>query len=150
MIRAAVYGRLGADPVERRTRTGGAMTTANLAANVSRDGAEEAETEWFSVVGFGRAAEDLARHAKGDLVAVMGQVSRTRFTGRDGQERISWSVTAEAILSTRTVRPGGRLRTSEVGRPKPRPTNGRVGNGGSRYQERASLPNDEVSDSWQN
>ncbi len=106
MIRASVYGRLGADPVERETRNGKAMVTVSLAVSAGRPDADE-ETVWFSLAAFGRAAETLARHVKGDLIAAMGPLHRTRFTGRDGQEREGWSLTVESIVSARTVRPGG-------------------------------------------
>ena len=114
MIRASVYGRLGADPVERETRNGKAMVTASLAVNAGRPDADE-ETVWFSLAAFGRTAETLARHAKGDLLAAMGPLHRTRFTGRDGQEREAWNLTVESIVSARTVRPsGGRKRAETV------------------------------------
>src|SRR5215470_12674342 len=101
VIRAAVYGRLGADPIERQTRAGDAMATPSLAAHVNRPGEPE-EIEWFSVITFGRVADELARHAKGDLLGVMGELTRSRFTGRDGTERAAWSaVTAEALVSAR-------------------------------------------------
>lgn len=112
MITASIYGRLGADPVERTTRNGNAMTTANLAVNAARAGEDE-QTVWFSIAAFARAGEALARHAKGDLLAAMGPLHRTRFTGRDGVEREGWSLTADVIVSARTVRPGGGKRRSD-------------------------------------
>ena len=106
MIQASIYGRLGGDPIERQTRNGNSMTTVSIAVNAARHGADE-ETVWFSVAAFGRTGETLLRHAKGDLVAAMGTLHRTRFTGRDGVEREGWSLTAETVISGRTVRPGG-------------------------------------------
>lgn len=106
MIRASIYGRLGADPQERTTRNGGVMATASLAVSVGRPDADE-DTEWFDLVTFGRTAKALLGHAKGDLVAAMGPLHRTRFTDRDGEEREGWSLTVEAIVSARTVRPTG-------------------------------------------
>ena len=106
MIHASIYGRLGADPVERETRNGKTMVTASLAVSAGRPDADE-ETQWFNLIAFGRAAEALARHVKGDLVACMGALYRNRYTARDGQEREGWSLTVESIVSARTVRPGG-------------------------------------------
>jgi single-strand DNA-binding protein len=71
MIRAAVYGRLGGDPVPRETRNGTAMLTASLAVDVARAG-QDADTEWFDLAAFGKTAEELCRQHKGDLVSVMG------------------------------------------------------------------------------
>ncbi len=119
MIQASIYGRLGADPVERETRNGKAMVTASLAVNAGRPDADE-ETVWISLAAFGRAGKALARHAKGDLVAAMGALYRKRFIGRAGVEREGWSLTVEAIVSARTVRPsGGRKRTESATRASP-------------------------------
>jgi single-strand DNA-binding protein len=114
MIRASIYGRLGADPVERETRTGKAMATASLAVSAGRHDAGK-ETVWFNLAAFGRAGKDLMRHQKGDLIACIGPLYRSRYTARDDQERESWSLTVEAIVSARTVRPsGGRKRLTEA------------------------------------
>jgi single-stranded DNA-binding protein len=100
------------------------MVTASIAVNVARDG-EELVTEWFNGVAFGRVADDLARHKKGDRVAVIGRLTRNSFTARDGQERSSWSVAVEQLISARSVRPGGRAkRAEELFRAPTRPTGG--------------------------
>jgi single-stranded DNA-binding protein len=88
------------------------MVTVSIAVNVARSD-EEPVTEWISVVAFARTADELTRHHKGDLLAVMGPLRRTTFTGRDGQQRTGWSATAEQIVSARTVRPGGRAKRAE-------------------------------------
>ncbi len=126
MIRAALHGRLGADPIERETRNGKQMATATIAVNAARPDADP-DTEWFSVIAFGHAAKDLLRHAKGDLCAIMGALQRTRYTGRDGQEREGWSLTAESIVSARTVRPSGGRKRAETA--KATPAGASAGNG---------------------
>lgn len=103
MIRAVIHGRLGGDPVQRETRGGKQMTTVSIAVDAGRTG-EDSITEWIGVVAFGAASESLSRHVKGDLVTVMGVLTKSTFTGRDGQKRSGWSVAAEAILSVRTSR----------------------------------------------
>ena len=106
MIQASIYGRLGADPVERETRNGKTMVTASLAVNAGRPDVGP-ETVWVSLAAFGRAAEALARHAKGELIAVMGPLHLNRYTARDGTERQGWSLTVDSLMSARAVRPGG-------------------------------------------
>ena len=106
MIRASIHGRLGADPIERQTKNGKVMVTATVAVDAARHGAD-ADTAWFNLIAFGRAAEALARHLKGDLIGCMGDLYRNRYTARDGQEREGWSLNVESIVSARTVRPGG-------------------------------------------
>lgn len=123
MIEVAVYGRLGADPVERETKNGSAMATSSLAVNAARHGDDEI-TEWFSIVAFGTQAETLLRHGKGDLIAVMGDLHKTHFTGRDGTDRESWSLTAQHLVSARTTRPGGgrKKKNGTITAPQERPT----------------------------
>ena len=94
------------------------MVTVSLAVSAGRPDADE-ETVWFSLAAFGRAAETLARHAKGDLLAAMGPLHRTRFTGRDGQERQGWSLTVESVVSARTVRPSGGRKRAETAKAAP-------------------------------
>jgi single-strand DNA-binding protein len=116
MIRAAIYGRTGSDPVPRQTRTGKPMVTTSVAVNVSKHG-EEPVTEWFGIVAFGAVGELLARHVKGDLICAMGPLTRSAFVGRDGEERAGWGLVAEAVLSARTVR-DERLAASSTRRPR--------------------------------
>jgi len=107
----SIYGRAGGNPVSRETKNGQTIVTISLAVNVARRDEPE-ETEWISILGFRRVGDELGRHGKGDLLAAMGRLYRRRFTGRDGQERESWSLLADAVMSARTVRPsGGRERT---------------------------------------
>src|ERR1700730_13164009 len=103
MIHAAMDARLGSDPVQRETKSGKPMVTASLAVDVARAGDEPA-LEWVSIVAFGALGGALARHVKGDVISVMGTLTRSSFTGRDGEQRSSWSLLAESVLSTRTVR----------------------------------------------
>ena len=126
MIRASLYGRLGGDPVERQTRNGAEMVTVSLAVNAGRPDADE-ETQWFNLIAFGRVAKDLARHAKGDLVGCMGPLTKNRYTAHNGQEREGWSLTVDAVVSARTVRPGGARKRAETA--KPAPAGASAGNG---------------------
>ena len=116
MIAASIYGRLGADPQERTTRNGSVMATASVAVNTALHGADE-DTEWFGIAAFGSTAKVLLGHAKGDLISAMGKLHRRRYTGRDGTEREGWSLTAEAILSARTTRPGGGRKRDAAQKP---------------------------------
>lgn len=68
----AAYGRLVADPRAIGTKSGKQMTAARLAVSVEcreRDASEPGEeTLWLGILAFGRAADDLAGHGKGDPV----------------------------------------------------------------------------------
>ena len=113
----AVYGRLGSDPREHTTRTGNAMTTASLAVDVPdrTQGAEEGATEtlWLRVTAFGRQAQDLAWHAKGDPVSVCGRLQFSRWRTHDGETREQWAIVADALVSARTAPPRGDRRQSK-------------------------------------
>jgi single-strand DNA-binding protein len=108
MIRACIHARLGADPVQRETKTGNAMTTVSVAVDVNRLG-EAAEVEWFSVIAFGRPGAELALCRKGEPVALMGQLTKSRYAGRDGVERCGWTLTLDGILSAHAAQPPGGL-----------------------------------------
>lgn len=109
MMQASAYGRLGKDPQEIQTKTGKAMTTANLAVDMSQRDAEA--TLWLRVVAFGRLAEQLAKHGKGDPLSVSGKLELNKWQAQDGAERESWQLIADSIISARTSRPSGGQRT---------------------------------------
>ncbi len=68
-------------------------------------GRDAESPEWFSLAAFASTGEALARHGKGDMVAVSGKVTKSAWTGKDGTERAGFSVLADSIASARTVRP---------------------------------------------
>jgi len=107
MMQAAIYGRLGGDPRTIDTSSGKAMTVASIAVEIAERGVEQPEPEWIGLVAFGKHAETLAKHARGECVSVSGRVQRNRYTDRAGNERVQLQVVADSIVSARTVRPGG-------------------------------------------
>ena len=123
----AAYGRLVADPRAIETRSGKPMTAARLAVTVEcRDGGGETgeETLWLSVLAFGRVVEDLARSAKGEPVSVSGRVRLERYVAGDGEERETWQVLADAVVSSRSVRPRGGRRGGSGGASRQGPDRG--------------------------
>jgi single-stranded DNA-binding protein len=106
MMQASIYGRLGRDAETLETKTGTPMAVASVAVNVGQRDADT--TVWVKVLAFGRLAERLAGHGKGELLAASGRVEISRWTGSDGTERETWQLLADALHSTRTVRPGGK------------------------------------------
>lgn len=101
----AAYGRLGADPMQRQSQSGKAWATASLAVTLAEDG--DSQAQWFGVVAFGRTAETLCRHAKGDLISVSGRLQLNRFRDRDGNDREQLQLIADTVISARTVRQRG-------------------------------------------
>ncbi|MCL6954302.1 single-stranded DNA-binding protein, partial [Escherichia coli] len=79
----AAYGRLVDDPQVKQTSKGTAMTLARMAVSLPCSQAQDGQaTLWLSVLAFGKQADALARHEKGDLISVAGnmQISRKRLT----------------------------------------------------------------------
>jgi len=121
MIRISAYGRLGQDPQSLVTKSSKAMARASLAVDVTAHNAEQHETEWLSVVAFGRAAEDLLRCKKGHLVAVSGSLSRNRWKAKDGTEKVTWQVVAEDLHGAGSMRPSGGKPARAEAAPRPSP-----------------------------
>lgn len=64
----SAYGRLVADPQIRTTGKGTNMAMARLAVALPSDAADNGEaTFWLGVIAFGKQADALAKHRKGDL-----------------------------------------------------------------------------------
>lgn len=106
----AAYGRLGADPRAVETRSGKAMTMATLAVDL---GEADGPPLWLGIVAFGRLADELQRHRKGDMVSASGRLQVRHWTDTAGTAREQWQVVADALVSARTVRPGRKARTGD-------------------------------------
>ncbi|WP_295448844.1 single-stranded DNA-binding protein [uncultured Thiodictyon sp.] len=105
MIQASLSGRLGKDPRAIETKTGTPMVSVSVAVDVSSYKGES--TVWVSVTAFGKYAEILGTHIKGDTIAASGRLEMSHWTPEDGVERESWTLIADHIHSARTVRQGG-------------------------------------------
>ncbi|KMK16767.1 single-stranded DNA-binding protein [Pluralibacter gergoviae] len=105
----SAYGRLVADPQTRMTNSGTSMTMARLAVALPCNAAENGEaTFWLGVIAFGKQADALAKHQKGELVSVAGNMQLNQWTGKDGGTQQGYQVLADSVISARTVRPGGK------------------------------------------
>ncbi|HDK0047777.1 TPA: single-stranded DNA-binding protein [Escherichia coli] len=101
----AAHGRLVDEPLKKQTSKGTAMTLARLAVPVTCRAAEDGQsTLWLSVSAFGKQAEALAKHHKGELISVSGEMQMTQWTDQSGFERQGWQVIADSVISARTVR----------------------------------------------
>lgn len=97
-----VIGNTGTDPEMRYTATGSAMTTFRIATNytyTTPEGDRREETEWFSVVTWGRLAEQCNLYLqKGRRVYVEGRLRSRSWEGADGQRRFRNEILAERVL----------------------------------------------------
>lgn len=99
----SVYGRLVADPQEKQTQSGKAITTGKMAVTLPAKNGER--TLWLSLVAFGKQAELLAHHKKGDMISASGNMTANVWTDSTGVERESYQIMLDALISPRTVRP---------------------------------------------
>ncbi|MEK8392881.1 single-stranded DNA-binding protein [Escherichia coli] len=105
----AAYGRLVADPQLKTTSKGTQMAMASMAVPLPCSQADDGTaTMWLSVLAFGRQADALAKHQKGELVSVAGNMQVSQWTGQNGEMRQGWQVIADSVISARTARPGGK------------------------------------------
>ncbi|HAX5210535.1 TPA: single-stranded DNA-binding protein [Escherichia coli] len=105
----SAYGRLVDDPQVKTTSKGTAMAMARMAVSLPCTRAHDGQaTLWLSVLAFGRQADALAKHHKGELVSVAGNMQVSQWTGQNGETLQGWQVIADSVISARTARPGGK------------------------------------------
>ena len=96
-----VIGNLGNEPEMRFTPSGRPVTTFRVATNwryTTPEGERKEETEWFSVVAWGRLAEQCNQFlTKGRLVYVEGRLRMRTWEGQDGQRRARNEIVADRV-----------------------------------------------------
>lgn len=108
-IIASVHGRAARDGELRESQSGKTWCRVSVACEAGTDRESgDALVQWVTIVGFGRVAEELARVEKGQTVSAIGRMELSRWTGQDGQARESLQLIADAIVTARSARPGGR------------------------------------------
>lgn len=96
-----LIGNLGQDPELRSTGSGTPVLNLRIATSARvRDGQGgwQDQTEWHSVVVFGRTAENVARFKrKGDSVYIEGRLQTRKWQDRTGQDKWSTEVVANDV-----------------------------------------------------
>ena len=112
----AAHGRLVADVQSKTTGNGNSMAFTRIAVSLPCRVADSGEsTLWLGVTAFGKQADMLARHQKGDLISVSGAMQVNQWTGQGGTTHSGYSMVAESVISARTVRGGGGRKTTNTG-----------------------------------
>jgi single-strand DNA-binding protein len=97
-----VIGNLGADPESKYTADGTAVTTMRVAASrnwTDPQGEKKEQTEWFSIVVWGKRAETVAQYlAKGRKVYVRGRLQTRSWHTQDGETKYRTEVVAEDVI----------------------------------------------------
>ena len=99
--RMIIIGNLGSEPEMRFTPNGRPVTSFSVATNrryTTSEGERREETEWFTVVTWGRLAEQCNQFlAKGRLVYVEGRLRSHSWEGQDGQKRYRNEIVADRV-----------------------------------------------------
>ena len=111
-----IMGRLGRDPELRRTQSGVAVATFNVA--VDRDFKDKATgqraTDWITCVAWRSTAEFVEKYfAKGSQVLVAGRLQMRDWTDKDGNKRVSAEVQAENVYFAGAKTEGGQRELPE-------------------------------------
>jgi len=107
-----LVGRVTADPQIRTTPGGQSVTTIGVATNrvwTDKAGAKQEETEFHSVVIWGRQAEIAGQYlTKGAMVLIEGRLQTRSWTDKQGQQRKTTEVMCERMqLGPRAANSGG-------------------------------------------
>jgi len=96
-----IIGNLGSEPEMRFTPNGRPVTSFSAATNrryTTSEGERREETEWFTVVTWGRLAEQCNQYlTKGRLVYVEGRLRSHSWEGQDGQRRYRNEIIADRV-----------------------------------------------------
>ncbi|MFC1977660.1 single-stranded DNA-binding protein [Chloroflexota bacterium] len=117
-----VIGNLGSEPEMRFTPNGRPVTSFSVATNwryTTAEGERREETEWFTVVAWGRLAEQCNQFlTKGRLAYVEGRLRTHTWEGQDGQKRSRNEIVANRVSfldrQTAASLPGGRVEEGEI------------------------------------
>jgi single-strand DNA-binding protein len=99
--RVFILGNLGADPELRYTPSQMPVCTLRVATNERRkgpDGQPIEQTEWHSIVVWGKSAENCNQYlAKGRTVLVEGRLQTRKWQDQDGKDRYKTEIVASNV-----------------------------------------------------
>lgn len=101
--KVTLIGRLGKDPMTRRTQAGDAITSLSLATTEKykdkKTGQYVENTEWHRISAFGSLAEIMEKYlVKGQEVYIEGSLHTHKWTDSSGVEKYSTEVKATVML----------------------------------------------------
>lgn len=115
----AAHGRLVFDVQSKTISNGNSMAFTRLAVALPCRDTESGElTFWLAVTAFGKQADYLLKHQKGDLISVSGNMQASQWKGNNGILQTGYQMVADSVISAKTVRPGGRKKNAG-GQPAP-------------------------------
>lgn len=104
----SAHGLLAVDVQSRTTRSGNNMSFVRIAVTLPCQRSDNGEaTFWLVVTAFGKQADALAKHQKGDMVSVSGNMQiAPRWTDEHGNEQTGYQVIADSVVSAKAVSRG--------------------------------------------
>ena len=140
-----LIGNLGQDPEIRTSQAGNAIGNLRIATSSRRrdqDGNWNEQTEWHSVVCFGRTAENVGRYLKkGRQVYIEGRLQTRKWQDREGRDRWTTEVVADQVRFL-----GGRDGDAAAGGSSyaPRSNGGDAGGQGGGFGGGGAGPDDDI------
>lgn len=102
--RVALVGRLTRDPELRRTSSGKAVTSFNLAVERNFK-SDDQEADFINCVCWGKIAENTERYcSKGSMVSVDGRIQTRNYDNSQGQKVYVTEVIADSVQFINTKR----------------------------------------------
>ena len=96
--RVELLGRVGSDPELRKTQNGTAVVQLRLATD-RRNGSEDSQTDWHTVVCWDKQAEAVAQYVhKGERVYVAGRLNHHTWETDSGERRSRTEVHAFEVI----------------------------------------------------
>lgn len=97
-----LIGNLGDDPTVTNLESGKKVVRLSLATNENykdKDGNKQTETNWHTIVAWGKTAEIIEKYAtKGKKIGVVGKLKTRTYTDDNGHQRYTTEVVASEIL----------------------------------------------------
>jgi single-strand DNA-binding protein len=119
-----LVGNLGADPETKYLPSGDAVTNIRLATTDrwkdKASGEMKEATEWHRIAFFGRLAEVAGEYLKkGSQVYVEGRIRTRKWQDKEGQDRYSTEIVADAMQMLGSRGGSGEPRSESFGGAKP-------------------------------
>ena len=95
-----LIGNLGKDVDIKETKSGKKLARFSVATNdsYSKDGERQQDTQWHSVIAWGKTADMMALLLKkGNQVAIEGRLSYGSFQDKDGKMRYTTDIVANTF-----------------------------------------------------
>ncbi|GAA4271950.1 single-stranded DNA-binding protein [Aquimarina gracilis] len=97
-----LIGNIGDDPTVTNLESGKKVARLLLATNENykdKDGEKQTETNWHTVVGWGKTAEIIEKYvSKGKKIAIVGKLKTRSYTDKEGDQKYTTEVVASEIL----------------------------------------------------